>query len=456
MFNILESLQELNNIVDDNVELSEVFEAHAELNPILFDDTDHLKDEIRIQLLKIADTFVESIQDDNIPIHVIDYWLLGSNAQYNYSKTSDIDVHVIVDTEVEDCTIAPYLLNLLYDYVKSNFNKKYDITVKGYSVELYLEDVKSSAVTNGIYSLKKDAWIKKPDKVEPRSYDVTTTQIWKDAYNKYLKLEDDECEEFLDDLHVMRKISLTTDGEWGDGNLVFKEFRNRGYIQDLKDRKYKVKSKELTLESLLNEQMLTEKQWIEAEASNGQTSYNFAFYATDRNPNVDLQTLMDIIDGSQTGTYKQGLDRSIVTYLQDMYTKRTAPFTLTMVRSLPSEPTGLPQITLTDRSLRKVASDLVDSLSLSLDEQMHLQKHGSSDVYIHHMDKNENNNNITNLFLVGYPYGNLGLAHAVHQLLHNGKPTGRTPITLTPGTKYCVPYLDCNTGHQGDVEFTVS
>ena len=258
MFSILESLNELKSIEDKVTKLSEVFESHAQLNPDLFDEEDQLKDDIRIQLVKIADTFVESIQDDNIPIHVIDYWLLGSNAQYNYSKTSDIDIHVIVDTEVDDCTIAPYLLNLLYDYVKSNFNRKYDITVKGYSVELYLEDVKSGAVTNGIYSLKKDEWIKKPDRVDPRSYDITQTKIWKDTFGKYESLKDEECEEFLDDLHVMRKISLATEGEWGDGNLVFKEFRNRGYIKDLKDRKYKVRSKELTLEKLLREELLTE------------------------------------------------------------------------------------------------------------------------------------------------------------------------------------------------------
>lgn len=250
MFSILEYLHELNTI-DDTKQLAEVFEIHSDLNPQLFDENDNLYSDIRIRLVEIADMFVASVQEDNIPIKVLDYWLVGSNAQYNYSSTSDIDVHIIVDTEVDNSNVAPYLLQLLYDYVKSSFNDKYDIQVKGHEVELYLEDVKSSAVTNGIYSLKKDEWIKKPQKLEPRSYDVTTTQIWKDAYNKYQQLKDDECEEFLDSLYVMRKISLSQDGEWGDGNLVFKEFRNRGYIQDLKDRKYKVKSTELTLESLL-------------------------------------------------------------------------------------------------------------------------------------------------------------------------------------------------------------
>ena len=43
---------------------------------------------------------------------------------------------------------------------------------------------------------------------------------------------------------------MQKDGEFGEGNLVFKQFRNDGYLDTLKDRMYKVKSKELSLESL--------------------------------------------------------------------------------------------------------------------------------------------------------------------------------------------------------------
>ena len=208
-----ESLQKLNTI-DDNYALDEVFETHSELNPQLFDGL-LLKEEIRQQLLKIADTFVESIQEDNVPIHVLDYWLVGSNAQYNYSASSDIDVHAIVDTDSVAGT--PYLLNLLYDYIKSNFNNKYDIMVKGHEVELYIEDVKSGAITDGIYSLKQDKWIKEPSKVEHKSIDITDTQLWKDTYSRYEELDDTDCAEFLDNLHLMRKMSLAQDGEWGEG-----------------------------------------------------------------------------------------------------------------------------------------------------------------------------------------------------------------------------------------------
>ena len=242
----LKQLNELNETYSLN--LKESFEIHSKLNNKLFDTTDGIMlPEIRQRLIEIADLFVESMKDNNIPIKVYDYWLVGSNAAYNYNKDSDIDIHIIVDMDIVQ---EPYLLRLLYDYIKSSFSQKYDIMVKGHEVELYLEDIKTTAITNGIYSLKQDKWIKFPKAEEPRLIEIEETPLFVQWLDRYEHLEDEECEQFLDDLYVMRKISLANEGEFGDGNLIFKEFRNRGYLDDLKDRKYKFESDRLTLESL--------------------------------------------------------------------------------------------------------------------------------------------------------------------------------------------------------------
>ena len=243
---ILNYFHELNKL-NETWELEEVFETHDELNQQLFDN-DILRKNIRQRLLEIVDLFISKVKEDNIPINVIDYWLLGSNAAYNYGSKSDIDIHIIVN--LEDLGVDPYILQVLYDYIKSDFNKKYDIMVKGHEVELYLEDVRSGAVTNGIYSLKQNRWIKFPTRTEYMRFDVTETDEYKDWYQRYLELEDSEIEQFINDLYLMRKESLATEGEWGAGNLVFKEFRNLGYLDSLKDRKYKYRSKELTMEEL--------------------------------------------------------------------------------------------------------------------------------------------------------------------------------------------------------------
>lgn len=241
-----EYFQQLNNL-NESYPLEEVFEIHDQLNPQLFQDN-YLKPEIRKQLLKIVDEFISYLKEDNIPLDVIDYWLLGSNAAYNYSSKSDIDVHIIVN--MEDLGVDPYILQVLYNYIKSDFNKKYDIEVKGHEVELYIEDVRSGAVTNGIYSLLKDKWVKEPIKTEYMYFDVIETDEYKEWLDRYESLPENEIEQFINDLYLMRKESLATDGEWGTGNLIFKEFRNLGYLDSLKDRKYKYRSKELTLEGL--------------------------------------------------------------------------------------------------------------------------------------------------------------------------------------------------------------
>ena len=232
-----------------NKRLVEAIQTHSKLNPALFEG-DQLKEEVRVRLVEIADLFIENIQEDEIPLKVFDYWMVGSNAAYNYTKDSDIDIHIIVDMEV---SANPYLLKLLYDYVKSNFNDKYDIMVKGHEVELYLEDIKTSAVTNGIYSLKQDKWVKVPTKQEDKDYNIEDTELYRFIYDKYDNLKDEDAEEFIDDLYLLRKESLAADGEFGEGNLIFKEFRNKGYLDDLKNRKYKYKSQELTLEQLQEE-----------------------------------------------------------------------------------------------------------------------------------------------------------------------------------------------------------
>ena len=39
------------------------------------------------------------------------------------------------------------------------------------------------------------------------------------------------------------------DGEYGKGNLIFKELRNQGVLQALKDKKVELETKEMSLES---------------------------------------------------------------------------------------------------------------------------------------------------------------------------------------------------------------
>ena len=58
----------------------------------------------------------------------------------------------------------------------------------------------------------------------------------------------EEIESFIEDIYDLRKTSIAKDGEYGVGNLVFKEIRNLGYLDNLKDLKNILKSRKFSLE----------------------------------------------------------------------------------------------------------------------------------------------------------------------------------------------------------------
>ena len=116
--------------------LEEDIEKHEDLNPLLFEG-DSLKPEIKEAIEKIVNQFVEDLKTDGVKIDVKDIILVGSNVSYNYTKDSDLDIHIIVDKDKLDCD--PQLYTLLYGAYRSLFNKNYDITIKGIPVEIYVE-----------------------------------------------------------------------------------------------------------------------------------------------------------------------------------------------------------------------------------------------------------------------------------------------------------------------------
>lgn len=61
------------------------------------------------------------------------------------------------------------------------------------------------------------------------------------------KTTSEDVEKLIDDLYELRKSSLEADGEYGLGNLVFKEIRGMGYLDELKDMKKYLEGKELSL-----------------------------------------------------------------------------------------------------------------------------------------------------------------------------------------------------------------
>lgn len=228
--------------------LAEQFEVHETLNPKIWSADNKLLDDVKVAIVSIIEQFESTCE---IPLNMIDAHIVGSNASYNYTKHSDLDVHIISNFDLID---APKdILQLAFNAIKTKFNSDYDITVHGIDVELYVEDVRSTSVSNGVYSLYQDDWIKFPVMLTdvPQIDIVTDVDQWKSKFTRALESGNSELiTRVINDIYLLRKNSLDADGEYGRGNQVFKEIRNLGILDAAKEAYKETRSKELTLERL--------------------------------------------------------------------------------------------------------------------------------------------------------------------------------------------------------------
>lgn len=240
--------------------MNESFELHDTLNPVLWEN-DSLRPDVEEILVKIVDEYISN-SDILKETDIIDAELVGSNASFNYTDKSDLDLHLIVN--MEDISCDPAMVQIACNAERSIFNKNYDLSVKGIDVELYVEDVKSSTASNGVYSLFKNEWIKYPEKIESTDYSTDNnflSQLSDNVERIKATLSSSgrsiEIQDEINNLYNMRRESIMTDGEFGFGNQMFKEIRNLGLLDDLKNKKYELTSKELSLESMKREQFMT-------------------------------------------------------------------------------------------------------------------------------------------------------------------------------------------------------
>jgi predicted nucleotidyltransferase len=234
--------------------LVEDIEKHEELNPALFENS-KLKPEVKNKINEIVDEFLKEFEEADVELAVQDIILTGSNASYNYTKDSDLDIHIVADVSKIEDTLK--LHKVIYDAYKSAFNKKFEIELNKVPVELYVETQDTPLVSNGIYSVINDEWVKEPTKEDIPEVDQEAIdkafKPWEKRYKALLADTTDEVEDeadidkFIDSLYELRAKGLSTDGEYSIENLVFKEMRNKGYLDTLKELRHKVIARRLSL-----------------------------------------------------------------------------------------------------------------------------------------------------------------------------------------------------------------
>ena len=201
-----------------------------ELNPVLWSDN-KLRPEIKEKIMELVNEFQSTL---DIPLTILDINIVGSNASYNYTDKSDVDVHIV--TNFEEYGYPQEFVQAAMNSFKANFNNKYDVNYGGYNVEVYVEDVKSSPQSNGIYSVLNDMWIKEPQPLQPM--EVELEPEYSDYVNRINQILTNGTEQdivnIIDELYVLRRNSLVTDGEFGKGNLIFKTIEMMIYLTLLK------------------------------------------------------------------------------------------------------------------------------------------------------------------------------------------------------------------------------
>lgn len=214
------------------------------LNPKLW-DKDILKEEVLTKLRTIAHAFIDFLE---IPKDAVkDIRLLGSSANYNYTKYSDIDLHIVVDYEKVHHT-CPLVANYLYAQ-KSLFNKEHDITIYGIPVELYAESHTEKTVSNGIFSIKENKWISHPTEPKVNINDFAVKSKY-DELKKAVEMtgSQDEAKDLLEKIYTLRKAGLEKGGEFSVENIVFKKLRDHNIIQKLREQVKHAFDKELSLD----------------------------------------------------------------------------------------------------------------------------------------------------------------------------------------------------------------
>ena len=236
--------QQINEVEADDISLKS-FEIQDELNP-KFWINNKINSRVRLKLMDLADEFYDSL---NIKwVKPKDIVLTGSIANYNWSKYSDVDVHILVDyKEVWEKTdfVKDY-----FDSKKQLWSEEHDtLKIYGFPVEMYVEDSNVKNPNSGIYSLNKNKWIVEPndfqdaelneDFIKNTSAKLMTeiddieSDLKTEKDNHKLEVLSTKMKKLFDKLVKQRKESLEKHGEMGTYNIIWKVLRRSGYLDKI-------------------------------------------------------------------------------------------------------------------------------------------------------------------------------------------------------------------------------
>ena len=224
---------------------------------------------IKERLLEIVKNFLKGLGLEDLDIK--DIVLTGSLANYNWSKYSDFDLHVIID--FDDVDENTELVRDYFNTKKSNWNNKHDIRILGYEVEIYIENQGEPHTSTGIYSLMGNKWLAKPYSAKPKvdwssvyrkaafiadEIDRVSKLFKKQKYERAFKTADRVKEK----IRKFRKCGLEEAGQYSSENLAFKLLRRSDYLQKLSSLRIVAYDRMMSIKNQNNKE-LSERELVE-------------------------------------------------------------------------------------------------------------------------------------------------------------------------------------------------
>lgn len=235
-------MQELQSIDEDSFRV-----YNDTLCPALWNESLQLDPAVRSGLLKVAEDFYEKT---GFKAPIIDIYLMGSIANYNWTPDSDADIHIIID--YDQLQMPKDTAKEVVRTVASQWNSEHEVTVKGHKVEINLQNAKEQKPhVTGIYSLKSGQWIRQPVHQNVQINKMLVQTKYK-AMKKYVEAvinsgDRDAMKQAKKYIDAFRQYGLDTSGELSVENIVFKALRAKGLLTQLKNSIVQVYDKEMTV-----------------------------------------------------------------------------------------------------------------------------------------------------------------------------------------------------------------
>ncbi len=239
-----ESEEQLNEVEASDISLKS-FEIQDKLNP-KFWINNKINSRVRLKLLDLADEFIESLAVDWVkPKDIV---ITGSIANYNWSKYSDVDVHILID--FKEVWKKTEFVQDYFDSKKALWAQEHEqLKIYGFPVEMYVEDTNGDNPSSGIYSLNKNKWIVEPNDfqdaqlnepfIKDKAAKIMTEidniddKIKKETDNHKLEVLSTKLKKLFDKLHKQRQESLDKNGEMGTYNIIWKVLRRSGHLDKI-------------------------------------------------------------------------------------------------------------------------------------------------------------------------------------------------------------------------------